>query len=326
MSLNYTELSSFWNKIKSEVVQSNQVITSNSHITLVSDLEYVDVPTPYGTVTGTHPSVLYFPDSFSGYKYWMAFTPYPQTARENPCILGSNDLVNWSEPDIGVNPIDPTPPTGYNSDTELVFGSNNKLYCYWRWYTDGVNNSILYRMESTNGKDWTNKTECLFTEGYIDPLSPSVLYGGGKWELWVGAGTSQREMIKFESDDGITWTNQQECTSNGVADWGFHWHPMVWRELNAYYCLSSIGSTQEHRQSWLMTDLYFGWSKDGINWTFDSNPVLFRGQFEKNQHRVYRSSAIRVTGNELEIFVSGLGKDSERISKVKAVINPPIFS
>ena len=72
-----------------------------------------------------------------------------------------------------------------------------------------------------------------------------------------------------------------------------------------------------------MNDLYFGYSKDGINWTFDANPFLTRGQFDLNHYRVYRSSAIRTSGDELTVYVSGLGRQSERISMIKAKLIPP---
>lgn len=58
-----------------------------------------------------HPSVLYFPDSWNGYKYWMAETPYSPKCQpyrdrnECPSIHVSQDGVNWLVPDGLTNPI-----------------------------------------------------------------------------------------------------------------------------------------------------------------------------------------------------------------------------
>jgi len=35
------------------------------------------IPTYDGSGTVVHPSVYFNPDGWSGYKYWMAFTPFP---------------------------------------------------------------------------------------------------------------------------------------------------------------------------------------------------------------------------------------------------------
>ena len=58
---------------------------------------YLKTPTPDRTNQANHPDVLYFKDGFHGYKYYMAYTPYAYSNDrvENPCILVSNDGVNF---------------------------------------------------------------------------------------------------------------------------------------------------------------------------------------------------------------------------------------
>src|SRR5690625_4256142 len=59
------------------------------------------LPIPINTYDGsgqaTHPDVLYFENGWGGYKYWMAYTPYPfsDDSLENTSITYSNDGVNW---------------------------------------------------------------------------------------------------------------------------------------------------------------------------------------------------------------------------------------
>lgn len=304
-------------KVTNEIqTLNNSKNTKQGGVKHLSQLEIIKVPTPYNTTTGTHPSVVYFPNSWKGYKFWMAFTPYPQTDRENPCILASNDGINFIVPKGLTNPISGTPETGYNSDTCLVYGPNNKLYCFWRWYTDTGENNILYRMESSDGINWTNKTACSIPSG-LDPLSPSIqVYTDGTWKLWVGS-TNSIKMLT--SNDGINFSNMVECTTN-LDNFGFHWHLDVWQEADTYYCLSAFRQ-KEMRTAYLMTDLYLGRSADGINWTFEKEPLLFRGQYNLNHYRVYKSSAVRV-GMEHYLYVSGLGDNSETIQFMKIKLNP----
>src|SRR5699024_7190098 len=50
------------------------------------------IPTYDNELQAIHPKVLYFPNSWNGYKYWMAFTPYTNSdiKTENPSIVASN--------------------------------------------------------------------------------------------------------------------------------------------------------------------------------------------------------------------------------------------
>lgn len=99
-----------------------------------------------------HPDVLYFPDGFRGYRYWMVFTPYfgavgtSQDAKryENPTLVVSNDGLNWISP-VGIkSPLQETPSLkesfidqktepkqGFWSDVDWVY-ANNKFSLYSR--------------------------------------------------------------------------------------------------------------------------------------------------------------------------------------------------
>lgn len=309
MGFNYRELDTFWGKLKNELAgQPTSMVPT-------TDMELIKFPVVHGLTGGTHPSVEYFPRGWNGYKYWMAYTPYPGTDNENPVIVSSMDGYKWVKPSGLSNPISPTPETGYNSDTELVYAPGNKLYCYWRWYTNTGDENILWRMESTNGINWTNKTKCVLPTG-VDPLSPSILVDtSGNFELWIGANSGQ-QIRHFTSSDGITWGDMQVCSTD-IDDFGYHWHPMVWREAKYFYCLSAFAPIKQYRQASLMTDLYFGKSLDGLNWEFDANPLLMRGEQGVKNYRVYRSSAVRA-GDHHKVFVSGLGSENEQIHVMEA--------
>ena len=76
------------------------------------------LPIPILAGTGvTHPDVIYFPGGKDGYQYWMAYTPYPSEAEENPSILRSNDGINWTGTGIS-NPVIPAGTPGAWNDQE----------------------------------------------------------------------------------------------------------------------------------------------------------------------------------------------------------------
>lgn len=57
----------------------------------------------------THPNVISFDTPWHGYRYYMAYTPYPYQNgfEENPCLAASNDLIHWETPAGLYNPLRP---------------------------------------------------------------------------------------------------------------------------------------------------------------------------------------------------------------------------
>src|SRR6266849_5673723 len=72
-----------------------------------------------------HPDVVYMPQGFAGYTYWMAFTPYPlmNDHLENPTIRASSDGIQWQKVPRTPDPLVPPPnnPEMHNADPELVY-------------------------------------------------------------------------------------------------------------------------------------------------------------------------------------------------------------
>ena len=50
-----------------------------SDVSSMNAKDYLDIVSYDGSNQGCHPKILYFPKKWNGWKYWMAFTPYPNS-------------------------------------------------------------------------------------------------------------------------------------------------------------------------------------------------------------------------------------------------------
>lgn len=164
--------------------------------------DYIDISG--SNASYCHPDVLYFPNKFNGYKYWMVFTPYfgavgtDQNSKkyENPSIVVSNDGLQWSNPpglinpiinapfpkeSFGENKVDPI--QGFWSDVDWIF-LNNQFYLYYR--------GSFITAQSLKGK-------CILSNANFDRLKQDA----------------HRTIVQQTSTDGIKWSNMNIAfTSN----------------------------------------------------------------------------------------------------------------
>ena len=80
---------------------------------LQNSKQALQIPTYDGSGQVVHPSVIdfineYGIDAWSGYRYWMVLTPYPQSQDkfENPSLYASHDGLTWVVPHPITNPLD----------------------------------------------------------------------------------------------------------------------------------------------------------------------------------------------------------------------------
>ena len=169
------------------------------NVRLVTMPKAINPPTPYGpgteanlTAECTHPGMVYEKNGWQGYRYWMAYTPYPgaDSTYENPCICASNDGENFELPAGAPNPLFPKPveATGYNSDTHLfLMPDKSKLILIWRARgisISGTNYNVLYVTESTDGRNWTAPVNIWQgVVGSSDMAAPSLWHDGTNWNI-----------------------------------------------------------------------------------------------------------------------------------------------
>ena len=150
----------------------------------------INIETPDGSNQPYHPSVLFFEHGWNGWKYWMAFTPMPigkepYTDRwECPCVVVSNDGVNWQYPDKKQYLDDLTEEEianrDYFSDTHLVYDNKNDcILLYYRLskVTRKWTDITLYRKVSRDGINWSDREKILYNDSIVAqrPTSPAII-------------------------------------------------------------------------------------------------------------------------------------------------------
>lgn len=235
-----------------------------------------------------HPDVLYFPDGWNGWQYWMSHTPYPDTnvQYENPSIVVSNDGINWVEPSGLINPVadvyDGTDwYNNYNSDSHLYMSPDNStMNLIWR-RKNGWNNELIKRRSSTDGINWTTPEIILSVFGTTPELnesvlSPCMLYNGHRYMLWtVNTKVNPRSVYLRFKDFSDESFGDTILTDIGEFPQGYRlWHMDVEYFDGYYHMLASVGNPSNQDG----IDLYLGKSLNGINWTFSSAPVMMGRQ------------------------------------------------
>ena len=169
------------------------------------------LPNPYYAVGSdmVHPGPIYFPEGWNGYRYWMAYTPYPgsNSAYENPCLACSNDGDTWILPPGIVNPLIQKPATGYNADTHLVASPDGKkLYLIYRErLITGVTGNNVRVMESADGAIWSPPVTIVSgTFSTQDYACPSIFWDAANTR-WI--------MLSHNLDGGSTYPMQRNISA-----------------------------------------------------------------------------------------------------------------
>ena len=225
---------------------------------------YLTTPTYDGSDQAVHPDVLVLERPWSGYRYWMAMTPYPGTVDtwENPSILASHDGETWVVPSGLTNPID-APATGFFPDPCLVMDGQT-LWCIYaskkaKW--------------STDGRTWSERITLTFgNSAGGTKLSPSVVHNAEGFHYWAVDTTAAPNVLYH----GLGSTPSEygplgACTIVGGPAGRDLWHVAMREVRGGYvgafvYCdLGTSGSSGR---------LHLATSPDGVTWTVGQEPML----------------------------------------------------
>lgn len=260
----------------------------------------LSVTTPYRSDDGvTHPHILEFYNGFRGYRYIIAITPYldANDAYENPCIYGSNDLINLELLDGFEQPLDPRPPqvdggvSAYNSDNVLVYDPiSGELVCIWRQTLPKPESvierySALWERRTKDGYRWTDKKRI-----FLDSKSPESNIGGvgspgliydvksGYWYLYVNRLDSSATALRVFKSKSLDEDSWQYVGIANTGDISGAWHHEV-RIIGDKVCILV-------HQLAAQKSLYFGISDDFLNFSYSKS--LF------TDNDIYKSSFIPV--------------------------------
>lgn len=269
-----------------------------------------------GNTENVHPKVLYFADGFGGHKFWMAYTPYPESNDdyENPCIAYSDDGYNWN--DYTNNPLDDPNGVGYNSDTHLVYRDDiSVLECWYRYVSNDNNHEIIYRQTTADGVTWSAKEVITDHEGTVTRyLSPAIIWDSidHKYHIWAvhgsayGGGTGITYFTANESSVS-TWVEQREfnLTFNDDGMAVNPWHLDVIKDGSNYIMLVMCRNGQSITNN--RCSLFISTSSDNINY---STPVKVVGGADNWDKFMYRSTIVKVDGNYRIYYSAGTGGTS----------------
>lgn len=264
------------------------------------------IPTYDGSNQSTHPKLLYFPNGWNGYKYWMSITPYQNTIDryENPCIVTSNDLKTWVVPKGEKNPVSGIPVDvkygGHYSDSQLLMVGNTMQL--WYRYNKGDKKTkhvvyspdYYYRITSTNGINWS-KPQLMHSSKW-SLMSLAIIYKNGQYQFWYT--NCAKHLMYAVSKDGINWANTTQCDIKLPKGYT-PWHQDIVFYNNRYYLLQTAKKLPQYSFS-----LYLSESSDGVHFTPgtafypSSNPTILHRTW------LYRSTFVPVESGLFQMVIS----------------------
>ncbi len=260
------------------------------------------IPSYDGSGQVTHPKVLYFPDGWNGYKYWMAYTPYPHNddTLENPSIAASQDGVAWVVPAGVVNPVSGLPPTYANeahySDPHLLMDGDVMELWFRHNYTQDpalsadVDCPRILRITSTDGVHWTEPEVMLDRVGRNVRLSPVVLLDESGYTMWYTG--FDNKLYRLTSPDGKTWS-KEAGTDLKFAGYRL-WHQDILRTDLGYeivFCARAYDGTSLNLSH---QELFYAMSPDGIHFTKPVRIMTYKNRSGfLDDESIYRSSLVK---------------------------------
>jgi predicted GH43/DUF377 family glycosyl hydrolase len=240
---------------------------------LTNASNYLSLPTYDGSGQAISPSVLYFPNGWHSYKYWMAMTPLPNgvDTYRNPSILVSSDGTNWSVPTGVTNPV---VTGGQNTEPDLFYNAATDEF--WLYFVNETGAHTVKRTTSNDGIHWSTP-QTLYSVPLYQNMSSTVAKVGDTYYLWtvntgtVGCSSTSTPIQYRTSSDGINWSAAANISISGLAYIPFHVTVRQVPAKNEYWMLISGYASGANCGA---SVLLFAKSTDGINWTASPNVAL----------------------------------------------------
>jgi len=252
-----------------------------------------------------HPDVVFVPECFAGYEYWMVFTPYPlmNDRYENPTIRASHDGINWQRVHGTPDPLVPPPDARemHHADPELIYNSGylHVVYATIHRRTDEI---TFNSMSCTNDLHWS-KPEIFHRD--VGAVSPTYQIDGDvlhEWFIRLNENDLTRsELVHRYGPDLASLGDESKChldIPGYVA-----WHVDVLKVGSGYEALITafpVGCDQTAR-----TRLFHLKSKDEFSFTLtNKNPIIKPSLFGWDNRMIYRSSFLKDSDGSYRIWYS----------------------
>ena len=289
----------------------------------------LEINSPYRDDDGVvHPHILEFYNGFRGYRYIVAITPYYLTneAVENPCIYGSNDLIDFDLLDGFDQPLDvrPTPAysNGHNSDNVLAYDPRTgELICIWRQTlrnpnNDGVRVDALWMRKTKDGYSWTDRERIFKSTDHAlagGAGSPAIAYdvASGYWYMYLttlGSPTDAMRLFRAKNLKEGTWEYVSTLTLPFKP-----WHQDI-KIVGNKVCMMVYCYPPDNT-------IYFGISDDFLNFEWTKNLLL--------ENNGYKSSFVPEFNNQnqmaLKILYTTNASPSEASEKWRMYMHQTNF-
>lgn len=277
-------------------------IEQNDFLTRATGKVNLFIETPLeGYNQPIHPKMVYFSSAWNGYKYWMAYTPFPfaKSGVENPSICASNNMMNWVIPTGSPTmPLD-SPSDGtvsYWSDTHMVYRQDtNTLECWYRGVQDGTtpqfsatgNKVLICRRTTTDGKTWTPRQIVYTFNSNANQVSPSVNWDNtnAKYRIWFMNGGGY-----WTADTNASnWTRVGDLIGLDASHPSFTtWHGDV--------IITDIGYEMVYCTNTADTNVYYRSSTDGLKWSAPITIAQINQTYGIDSGGLYRPAIHKING------------------------------
>src|SRR5579872_235920 len=267
------------------------------------------IPTYDGSGQATEPSIVYFPNGWSGFKYWLVVAPYPYSNAkyENPSVLVSDDGTDWSTPPGVSNPLEKPPLGGHLDDSTLFYDqASDEL---WLFFLEQTKSSfaILLRTVSKDGVHWS-KAESLIEARNYELVMPTVTKSGDRYWMWSvdaggkGCSASSTALRYRTSSDGEHWSAPK---SVNVTQSGYKvWHISVAVLPSLPFRKAGLLSQPVQQDSIFVMlasafrdgcghdRLFLAYSTSGVFWKTFSTPLLAPNEDGWDNSGIYQSTLV----------------------------------
>ena len=254
------------------------------------------LPFSDGSYQGVHPSAIYFPYGWAGYKFWMLVTGYlgGDNNTENPHIFASQDGIQWIVPDGITNPIEPIPVSPIcNMDPELVYDPVlNVLRCY------SINSDLGDRYRILH-PDMTLDDDVIIHKHATDMV---IRIASDNWYGFLG-----RYKVRYHSADGYIFNEPSGSYSTNLDGGSISpWHLSIFYDqmgdglYHWLYCWYPTASGNG------VTSLYHGTTVNITDNPTNLTLIMSPGTAGWTYYQIYRSCMVNL-GSQKRIYISARG-------------------